>query len=270
MKTTSFKIKRYKAGRGKGLLIILACIAAVAAVLFFLKERQVLSLPAFTAPALSAGEAEQQIRVITLPAGQWFALQLGAFEEEKSAQAQADSFRSRGAAGYVHQDDTCRVLAAAYESRESARAVQAQLAQKHGVDAYLYPLSRSEVTLRLSGQKAQLDALEDAFSLCDQLTYTLSGLSQTLDKGEITAREAIEALSSQLETVQSIRSRLLARFAKDEHDAVLSLSAMLAETEKWLAQAIQSPDTASLGSSIRYCQLHLLCSLEAYVRLLTP
>lgn len=270
MKSTSFKIKRYKARRGKGLWILLAVIASAAAALFFLKGRHMLSLPAFTAPALSAEEMQQQIRVITLPAGQWFALQLGAFEEEKSAQAQADSFRSRGAAGYVYPGDTYRVLAAAYENRESARAVQAQLAQKHGVDAYLYPLARSEVTLRLSGQKAQLDALEDAFSLCDQLTYTLSGLSEALDRNEITATEAVQALSSQLETVQAIRSRLLARFAKDEHNAVLSLSALLADTENQLAQAIQSPSTARLGSNIKDCHLHLVCGLEAYVRLLNP
>ena len=186
MKNGKYKIKRYKVKRGKGLLWILFALAAAAAALFMLNGRHILTLPAFTAPALSAEEMQQQTRVITLPGGQWFALQLGAFEEEKSARTLADSFRSRGAAGHVYPGDTYRVLAAAYESRESAQAVQAQLALHHGVDAYLYPLARSEVTLRLTGQKAQLDALEDAFLLCDQLTYTLASLSQALDKGEMT------------------------------------------------------------------------------------
>ena len=270
MKNGKYKIKRYKVKRGKGLLWILLALAAAAAALFILNGRHILTLPAFTAPALSAEEMQQQTRVITLPGGQWFALQLGAFEEEKSARTLADSFSSRGAAGHVYPGDTYRVLAAAYESRESAQAVQAQLALHHGVDAYLYPLARSEVTLRLTGQKAQLDALEDAFLLCDQLTYTLASLSQALDKGEMTFQEAVQALSSQRDTVQALNNRLSARFAQDEHAAVLQLCAILSETDRLLAQAIQASGAVRLGSHIKACQLFLICSLEEYVAFLNP
>lgn len=270
MKNSKYKIKRYKVKRGKGLVWILLALAAAAAALFFLNNRHILTLPAFIEPSLPPEEMQQQTRVITLPGGQWFALQLGAFEEEQSARTLADSFRSRGAAGYVYPGDTWRVLAAAYESRESAQAVQAQLALNHGVDAYLYPLARSEVTLRLTGQKAQLDALEDAFSLCDQLTYTLAGLSETMDRGELSFQEAVQALSSQRETVQALNNRLSARFAKDEHAAVLRLCAILSETDSMLSQAIQSTGAVRLGSQIKACQLYLICSLEEYVRFLNP
>lgn len=270
MKNATYRIKRYKTKRGKGLWFLLLALIAAAAALVYFKGRHPLSLPAFTAPVLSPEDMRQETRVITFPGSQWFALQLGAFEEEKSANALADSFRGRGAAGYVYPGNPYRVLAAAYENRENAQAVQAQLALKHGVDAYLYPLARSEVTLRLSGQKAQLDALADAFSLCDQLTYTLSGLSQALDRGEMTVREAVQALSSQRDTIQAITSRLLARFSKDEHAAVLKLAEILSGTGDLLAQAMQAPNAARLGSSIKACQLHLICTLEDYVHLLNP
>ena len=270
MKNGKYKIKRYKVKRGKGLLWALLTLAVAAAALFFLNKEHILSLPAFTIPALSPEAMQQQTRVITLPDGQWFALQLGAFEEEQSARSLADSFRSRGAAGHVYPGDTYRVLAAAYENRESAQAVQAQLALNHGVDAYLYPIARSEVTLRLTGQKAQLDALEDAFCLCDQLTYTLAGLSEALDRGEMTFQEAVQALSSQRETVQALNNRLLARFSRDEHAAVLQLCSILSQTDNLLAQAIQSSGAARLGSGIKACQLYLICSLEEYVRFLSP
>ena len=270
MKNGKYRIKRYKVKRGKGLLWILFALAAAAAALFILNGRHILTLPAFTAPALSAEEMQQQTRVITLPGGQWFSLQLGAFEEEKSAQALADTYRGRGAAGYLYANGTFRVLAAAYENRESARAVQAQLARKHGVDAYLYSLTRSEVTLRIHGQQAQLNALEDALSLCDQLTYTLSGLSEALDKGEIPAEEATRALSSQKDTVRALNSRLTVLFAKEDHPAVSRLSSLLTQTEEALNNALNAPNATRLGSGIKYAQLQIICGLEAYVQALNP
>lgn len=268
MRNGKYKIKRYKTHHSKWVIFLL--LAAFLGVLLYFYTRHAPALPSAAQPVTDPADTRHETRVITLPAGQWFALQLGAFEEEKSAQALATNYRSRGAAGYIHRQDTCRVLAAAYEDRESARAVQAQLAQKHGVDAYLYPMARSEVTLRLSGQKAQLDALEDAFSLCDQLTYSFASLSQALDKGEISAREAQEALRSQQDTIRAVNSRMLTLFANSEHPAVQRLSWLLQGTQDQVALAIQSPDTARLGSSIKYCHLYLLCGLESYVQSLSP
>lgn len=43
-------------------------------------------------------------REIALPSSTWYALQLGAFENEKAADELARQFMQRGAAGYVWQD----------------------------------------------------------------------------------------------------------------------------------------------------------------------
>lgn len=270
MRNGKYKVKRYKTGRNRGLLFLLLAVLLLAAGAVYLHVRAPRPLAASSAPVLTPEDIRQDTRVITLPGGQWFSLQLGAFEEEKSAQALADTYRGRGAAGYLYANGTFRVLAAAYENRESARAVQAQLARKHGVDAYLYSLTRSEVTLRIHGQQAQLNALEDALSLCDQLTYTLSGLSEALDKGEIPAEEATRALSSQKDTVRALNSRLTVLFTKEDHPAVSRLSALLAQTEEALNNALNAPNATRLGSGIKYAQLQIICGLEAYVQALNP
>lgn len=270
MRSGKYKIKQYKTGRSRRWIIWLLAAAGIAVLALHLIDRRALTLPAFTAPALTQADMQQETRVLTLEGSHFFALQLGAFDDEKSARQLADSFRSRGAAGYLYKNGNYRVLAAAYESRESAQAVQAQLAQIHGVDAYLCPLNRSGITLRLTGQKAQLDALSDIFDLCDQLTYTLCSISQALDKGEITADEARQALSSQRDTVHSLSSRMNMLFSREHHEAIAQLSSLLSDMENHLASAAATTHTVQLGSSIKFCHLYLLCSLEAYIGALSP
>lgn len=264
MRTATIHIKRYKANRGRHKpLFILLLAGAAACLLFFLIPKA--PLPSFLTPSLTKEDMARETRVLTLPSDTWYALQLGAFSEQKSAVSLAELYRSRGAAGYIHQPDNYRVLAAAYANRADARAVQEQLAQKHGVDAYIHPLSRSEVTLRLHGQKAQLDALSDVFDLCRQLPDTLAHLSQSLDNGSLTREEVLQALQSQRQTLQTLTGRLQALFAREEHPAVLGLMQLTEKTDQCLTQALAAENNALLGSRVKYAQLMLLCCLEEYV-----
>lgn len=270
MRSGKIKIKRYKTGRNKTGLMVLLPVLLLAACFLYIRRSGGLSLPPLRIPSLSAEEMQQETRLITLPGDSHFALQLGAFSEKQSAAALADSYRSRGAAGFIYENDSYRVLAAAYPSRDDARAVQLNLLEKHGVDAYLYPLTRSRITLKLSGQKAQLNALSDAMELCVQLTQTLGTLSQALDAGSLSDEEAVQALYSQQETLRAVNNRLTALFVKEEHPAVTGLCALLSAAEESLSAAAQATNTARLGSGIKYSQLSLLCGLEQYVASLIP
>lgn len=264
LRSGKVKIKRYKTGRNKSGFLILLPVLILGVYLLFHFGKQGFALPAFLKPALSAEEMQQDTRQIILPGGRYFALQLGAFSDPQSAGALAESYRSRGAAGYIWKNDSYRVLAAAYDSRENALAVQQQLADKHGVDAYLCPLTRSQITLKLTGQKAQLNALSDAYDLCAQLTGTLSTLSQSLDSGAMEQEAVLQALSSQQETIHALNARLSALFSKEDHPAVTRLCALLADTEKNLSSARDAQNAVRLGSSIKYCHLALLKALEDY------
>lgn len=270
MRSGKINIKRYKTGRNKTGLLVLLPVMLLGLCLWYFQKDGGLSLPSFLKPALSREDMQQESRQITLPGGRYFALQLGVFSDLQSARALAESFRSRGAAGYIWEEENYRVLAAAYESRENALAVQQNLADRHGVDAYLYTLSRSQLTLKLTGQKAQLDALSDACGLCVQLADALAALSQSLDAGATGREEALEALASQQATLRSLNARLSALFAREEHPAVTRLCALMTETEENLAAALEAPGETRLGSGIKYCQLALLCGLEGYAAALIP
>ena len=269
MRSGKIRIKKYKTGHHKGLILLLLLPAAAAA-LYFLAGSGKITLPSFTLPSFSKEDMQQETRVITLEGGKAFALQLGAFSEKSGADALAKSFISRGAAGYVHQQEGYRVLAAAYHTREEAAAVQNRLSDQHGVDVYIYPLARSTVTLRLTGRKAQLDALSDAWDMLLQLSSTLAHLSQSLDEGSMETEEIMQALSSQKETVQALQSRMLSLFPKEEHTAVTALSGLMNSLHTHLSGTLAAENATRLGSRIKYCQLFVLCETERYVNSLIP
>lgn len=268
MRSGKIKIKKYKTGRNRAYLLLLPlCGAAV--VFLYLGITGKITLPSISLPAFTKEEMQQESRVLSLEQGKLFALQLGVFSEKSGADTLAKDFISRGAAGYVHLQDGYRVLAAAYATREEAAAVQTQLADRHGVDAYIYPMAYNGITLRLNGRRAQLDALEDACTFCTQLSATLCHLSQSLDNGAVETEEIRQALTSQQVSLQALCVRLQSLFQKEEHPAVTALLKMMNELQPFLAQAVSAENETRLGSRIKYCQLHVFCGLERYIASLT-
>lgn len=270
MRSGRIRIKRYKTGTRRGPLLVLLFLLFAIGCCYLLFSQGVISLPSFSGISLSKADLQQEKRTLTLPGATHFALQLGVFSEKAGADALAKSYQGRGAGGYVYHRDGYRVLAAAYDTRGDAQAVQNRLADTHGVDAYLYPLTRSEVTLRLTGQKAQLSALSDAFDLCIQQTSALAQLSQSLDDGSMTEGQVRQALSSQQDTVNILAGRLRALFSAEKHPAVSSLLQLMDGLSADLAAAMQAVNATRLGSSIKHCHLQLICQLEAYVAGLVP
>ncbi len=269
MRSGRIKIKRYKTGKSKGLILLLPLMLVIAAGIF-LSRQGYITLPSLGTPHLSKEDMQMETRVLTLEGASHFALQLGAFSEKSGADALAESYKKRGAAGYIYHQEGYRVLAAAYETRSDAQAVQERLSRDHNVDAYLYPLTRSQITLRLTGQKAQLDALSDAFDLCIQLTSSLSRLSQALDEGAMTPEQVGEALRSQQNTLSTLKARMLSLFEQGEHPAVSALARLMEDMNIHLSNAMASGTATRLGSQVKYCQLMLLCQLEDYVNSLSP
>lgn len=226
-----------------------------------------LSLP--PAPTLTPRDSAPDSRVITLAGETWYALQLGAFDSADAARSLADAYRARGAGGLIWQQDVCRVLAAAYETRADAQAVQTRLLGQHGVETVVTDVRWPEVTLRVTGQKAQLDALEDAYDAFPRLIRHLSGLSAALDQGETAAAQAMDALKSERETASALAGRLQALFGKEGHPAVKDVRNMLEGVTAALDAALGAPSATRLGAQIKYCQLFCLCRMAAHAQGLT-
>ncbi|MBQ8537224.1 MAG: SPOR domain-containing protein, partial [Clostridia bacterium] len=121
-------------------------------------------VPSFTpAPTVVADVFDETpaSRQITVDSGKWYAIQLGIYGSADSADAQAQAYKQRGAAGYVWQEDErYRVLAAVYPLEEDAKAVRQQLREGQNIDSYVYAIESTTLTLRLTGMAGQLDALE--------------------------------------------------------------------------------------------------------------
>ena len=102
---------------------------------------------------------------------------MGFHSTKQAADEEAAAARARGAAGYVLSGNGFSVLAAAYGSRSDAQKVQTQLRSSHQIETAVVDIVRPEITLRLTGQQAQLTALTDACTLMDQLAESCAFLS---------------------------------------------------------------------------------------------
>ena len=221
-------------------------------------------------PTLTPQDSAAETRLIALPGGAWYALQMGAFDQASSAQSLADSYRGRGAAGWIWQEENYRVLAAAYESRADAQAVQSQLKAQHGVETVVADLIWPDITLRVTGQKAQLDALSDAYDALDQMAKHLCALSQALDRGETDQEALRSALLSQRDTAAALENRLSALFSPGLHPAVEQGAALLGSEAQGLVAALAASGSARMGAQIKYCHLMCVCGLMAHAQALAP
>lgn len=264
MRAGRLKTRRYKVRQGgRGWIVLLLVGAVLGTGAYFWRSGE---LSFFTAPAptLTPEESAADERTLTLSGQTWYTLQLGVFEQQGAAQELAESYRGRGAGGYVAGNAPYRVLAAAYESRADAQAVQNQLRTLHGVEAYVAEIARNEITLRVTGQKAQLTALEDAYDTLDQAARQLASLSQGLDNRELEADAVREAVRSQRTTVSALAQRLRLLFGEAPHAAVSGLMNLLSELSSALETAAGASGETRLGAQVKYCQLLCIVRMADY------
>lgn len=276
MRAGKLATRRYKVRRGHtGWIGLAALCLLIAGIGYGLWQGWItLSLPVITpqktAATPSPRDQAPQERAFTLPGQSWFALQLGAFDQLSSAQALADSYRGRGAGGYLLQQGSYRVLAAAYETRAEAQAVQNQLKTQHGVEAVITEIVRPEITLHLTGQAMQLTALTDAYDAVDQLIGHLNALFLSLDQGQVDTEAILAALRSERDTAAALASRLDTLFAGAVHPAVRNMAALLRDIAGALDGCLSAQGRARLGAQVKYCHLLCVCRMAAYAEGLAP
>jgi len=269
LKTRRYRIRK---SRRRAALVLLLLGAG----LFFALRDGLVSLPdrgLFSLrPAASPlpEEARQAERLLTLPGGRWYALEVGAFDDLSAARQAAESFRARGAGGYVLTDSRYQVLAAAYASRADAQKVQQQLRENHGVDTVQAEIAWPEIQLRVRGREAQLNAMEDACAGLAQLPNQLAALSAGLDQDTLDFDGARSALASYRDTLLALSGQINARFDSTAPEAVGLLAAHLSFLANALDDARASTGSTRLGGQVKYCQLAALCLLRDFSARLSP
>lgn len=194
---------------------------------------------------LSAYDETPDTREIVIPQTIWYAVQLGVFENEQSANEQAKDYQARGAAGYVYKDSRYRVLAALYESKEDVSFVREQLRVSHSLDTYAFDITMPELTLRLSGAKGQLDALETGYHVLSDLVTQLARKALLIDRQELNRSELLEAFAQTRSDLAALSEQIILRFQTPRHKAVDGLIAAYAQFEDF-AQSLEKTGDVSL------------------------
>lgn len=142
-----------------------------------------------------AKEAEVETLAISLPAVRCYAVQIGVYGELANAEAQSESLRKLGAAGYISADgERYRVLAAGYPDESSMVKVRAQL-EGSGIDSLTHEIVTDGMRLKVSGTPEQLEALEAALSFTAALPERLSEEVIRFDRDALGVAEGVEAMS---------------------------------------------------------------------------
>jgi len=247
------------------LLLLASAIVILSGLIWPTATPDLVITPSATATPIPMNEAFDETMTemeMTLPASEWYALQLGAFESETAAQEMARQYTRRGAAGYVWHDGRYRALAAVYPSREDAQMVRQQLEQQHQVETYLYQVSLPALQVRISGMQGQLDILQAAFLHGTDLIKQLQQLSLLMDRQEISVAEAVQQMRALGEQMETVVLRLYQRFRAPRHRTVTALCQCFESYAAYSKQLNPSNSSVALAASIKHQALASLNELK--------
>ncbi|MDP2892680.1 MAG: SPOR domain-containing protein [Bacillota bacterium] len=117
-----------------------------------------------TAPSEEATAAEGKSEQIKQQGFIYYCIQTGAFSHEENANAEAQSVKLKGGAGYIFYDGMYRVLIAFYGSSDDAKTVREQLKTEQGMDTMIYQMKADDLSFKITAKDDQIAALKDAFA----------------------------------------------------------------------------------------------------------
>ena len=194
----------------------------------------------------------------TLPRVEWFALQLGAFDNEESAQLMGEQYRNRGAAGYLWQDERYRVLAAIYASETDARNVRQQISQQHEVDSYLFRVFLHPVEVSLHGMRGQIEIIQAGFTHAADMIASLQEICVLSDRSELTREEQLQRLTALNDQLQLVKLRLYQRFPEPRNACVTGLMTLFDDYAAFVAAASTEESQVLFGAGLKYQTLRSL------------
>lgn len=223
--------------------------------------------PGFPTPTM--GESGNQS--IVIPAQDWYTIQLGVYENADAAALQAAQYVTRGAAGYVLEDDRYRVLAAVYQTREDAETIKARLMEGQKIDTYIYRISAEEVELNVTAAAAQIVALRDGFAVVQDTLIEMGRLSAELDKQNMDGGSVILGAQEARLRVQRAQKALEDVLGTSGSEVVTGLAGLLRTASDGLEMicAQNAQESVHMTSKLKYHQIDLLWRYIQYVRQIT-
>ena len=154
----------------------------------------------------SAGQ--QQTKQMELPGLTCYLLQMGVYSKRSNAEVQAETIRSRGAGGYILEDEgRYRVIASGYDTEESLASVREQLEQE-GFETAGYTLTTAGAAFQVTAGTEQLEDIEQAFQTLKTVQKSLSELAIAFDRDTMSANEGRIKAEEVLSELRSASARL--------------------------------------------------------------
>ena len=220
---------------------------------------------------LPAESQEERSQSIFIPKLEWYLIQLGAYSTAEAAQQQAKLYTSRGAAGFILEDDRFRVIAAAYATQQDAETIRARLGESQGIETYIYRLSTDEVELNVTAAAGQIQALQHGFDALHAALVETGRLSIELDKQIIDGAAVVLGAQEARLRVQDAARTLEAVLGSSNSEVVVGLRTLLATADAGLKAICEhnAQETVGMTAKIKYRQVELLWGFVRYVKQIT-
>ncbi len=195
-----------------------------------------------------------------------YALQLGAFESEENAKAQAEAQQKIGAAGYIVNDDALyRVLAAGYPTKAERDSVLERLSEE-GVDVRAHTLSYAEKTLVIETDAAQRTRLQTALTHARALPDDVYAVCLAFDRDALSVaagEKALLAATSRAEKALSLLDGVIA----DAGGEIEALKTYLRDAALLISACKEEDEEARVQFSARLKTLYLTlaCAYGGYL-----
>ncbi len=213
------------------------------------------------APAATDGTTGE----IRLESRTYYTLQLGAFSSEQNAEKLAGELKGRAAAGYVYSDEGLyRVLAAAYESRDDARAVKEQLMAQNGLDSKVNELVLPAVVLRVNAGEEQFSVVQDAFAAADSACSELFEICEGFDKGELSAAQVAGRLNDLAASCEVPAKALADEPGSDAGKLYALLEGMAKDLRDCAAN--NGENTVEFSAALKYTQIKEVCAFADFLK----
>ncbi len=253
-----------------GVLLFVSCVLIMMGLLRDENGGLSLELKVTPTPTAIGSTFDETVtsREISIPARNWYAIQLGAYDNEESARSQAESFVARGAAGYVRKDSRFRVLAALYPTREEAQAVRQQLQSQHEIDSYVYEIALPEIVLGLNnGMAGQWDALEAGMQYLNTTLEKFCEISTSMDKQELPVEQEVSRLAEIASQADTLKNVLAQRFSTANYAVVSDLINLMGEIGESTSAVAETSSKGNvvMGAQMKNQTLKLLTSVESYL-----
>ena len=246
MRTRLVRVRR----RGGTVVLAVIMLALAAAVYIRVSLPALREMEAEAADAVSRGE--RVTREIVIDPLEAHLVSFGGFDEMSGARVEAARYVSRGAAGYVLENDRMEVIGAGYDTQEEAEKVCVQLEAAEGIGCSVVSIDSPETVLRMTAGSEQIAAFLKGEQALRSAAGALGQLAFSIDRGEANVKQAFLVIESQLQKTEDAAQELSLQAGESGNRVFSELLTLLEELSAQMEQMLSENSGMALSSRLKY------------------